>query len=120
MFSGWTQRARRLLAGIDESPEHAMLAVHEAFFAFLLASDPVTARARAVQGAELARRFGLIDLEMQALALEGASLVASSASARACRPCLWFAGGIMRPCSPSKDSGLRPRRSWWAQVSSWR
>jgi LuxR family transcriptional regulator, maltose regulon positive regulatory protein len=76
VFSGWTQRARRLLAGVDECPEHAMLAIHEAFFAFLLASDPVSARARAVQGAELARRFGLIDLEMQALALEGVSLVA--------------------------------------------
>ncbi len=77
VFNGWTGRARRLLAGGEDCPEQAILAVHEAFFAFLLASDPTTARARAVAGGELARKFGLADLEFQALALEGVSLVAA-------------------------------------------
>jgi LuxR family maltose regulon positive regulatory protein len=74
--NGWTQRARRLLADVDDSPEHAILAVHEALVAFLFASDAETARERAVAGAGLARRFGLTDLEILAMALEGVSLVA--------------------------------------------
>jgi LuxR family transcriptional regulator, maltose regulon positive regulatory protein len=74
--SGWTQRARRLLADVDECAEHAMLAVHEAFVAFMFASDAEKARERAVAGVELARRFGLMDVEMLGMALEGVSLVA--------------------------------------------
>ena len=76
VFNGWKERARRLLSGVDECPEHALLAVHEAFFAFLLASDPAAARAHAAAGRGLARQFGLVDLEMLALAVEGASVVA--------------------------------------------
>jgi LuxR family maltose regulon positive regulatory protein len=76
VFNGWSQRARRLLAGAEECPEHAILTVHEAFFAFMLLGDPTTTRRWAVAGAELANRFGLIDQEMLALALEGIALVA--------------------------------------------
>ena len=75
-LNGWTERARRLLSEVDACPEHALLALHEGNAAFLFASDPPAARSKAVDAAELARRFGLIDLEMVALALQGASLVA--------------------------------------------
>jgi LuxR family maltose regulon positive regulatory protein len=76
VFNGWTGRARRMLSDVEECPEHALLAVHDAFFAFMGTGDTETARARAVAGAELARRFGLVDLEMLALAVQGVSLVA--------------------------------------------
>jgi DNA-binding NarL/FixJ family response regulator len=85
VFRGWTERARRLLADVDGCPEHALLAVHEAHFAFLLANDAETAGARAVAGGELARRFGLIDLEMLALAVQGAALVAEGQVSRGMR-----------------------------------
>ncbi len=35
--NGWSERARRLLADLEPSPEHAVLAVRDAFFAFMLA-----------------------------------------------------------------------------------
>lgn len=75
-LNGWTERARTLLSEIEPSPEHALLAMHESNCAFLFTSDPATARAKAVEAAELARRFGLTDVEMLARALQGASLVA--------------------------------------------
>lgn len=75
-LNGWTGRARRLLSEVSPCPEHALLAAHEANCAFLFDSDPRTAQAKAIAAAELARQFGLIDVEMQALAVQGASLVA--------------------------------------------
>ncbi len=77
VYNGWIERMRRLLSDLDECPEHALLAVQEGLFAFLRYNDPAAARAHAASGRELARRFGLVDLEMLALAIEGASLVAS-------------------------------------------
>jgi DNA-binding CsgD family transcriptional regulator/Tfp pilus assembly protein PilF len=77
VFNGWTERARRLLDGVDECPGHAVLAVHEAHFLYLAANDAEAARVRAAVAAELARRFGLVDLEMLALAIEGAALVSA-------------------------------------------
>jgi ATP/maltotriose-dependent transcriptional regulator MalT len=68
---------RRLLSDLEECPEHALLAVQEGLFAFLRHNDPDAAQAHAASGRELARRFGLVDLEMLALAIEGAALVAS-------------------------------------------
>jgi LuxR family maltose regulon positive regulatory protein len=76
VFNGWTQRARRLLDGVEPCPEHGFLAVRDAFFALLLAGDTATARERAADAIELARRFHDVDLEMLALSIEGASLVA--------------------------------------------
>jgi tetratricopeptide (TPR) repeat protein len=73
---GWTQRARRLLSELEPCPEQAMLAVHEAFVAFVFENDPGTARERALFAGQLERRLGLTDLEMVALAPEGVSLVA--------------------------------------------
>ena len=82
VFNGWMERARRLLSDLEECPEHALLAVQEGQFAFLRYNDPAAAIAHAASGRELARRFGLVDLEMLALAIEGASLVASGELAR--------------------------------------
>jgi hypothetical protein len=77
VYSGWIERMRRLLSDLEECPEHALLAVQEGLFAFLRHNDPDAAQAHAASGRELARRFGLVDLEMLALAIEGAALVAS-------------------------------------------
>ena len=82
VYNGWIERMRRLLSDLDECPEHALLAVQEGLVAFLRYNDPAGAFAHAAAGRELARRFGLVDLEMLALAIEGASLVASGELAR--------------------------------------
>lgn len=74
--NGWSQRARRLLAGLEPSPEHATLAMRDAFFAFLLAGDMTEARRSADEAIELAARFGMFDLEMHARAIDGAARVA--------------------------------------------
>lgn len=74
--NGWTERARRLLAEAEPSPEHAILAVHDAFFAFMLAADMEAARRHAGDAVELAKRFGLFDLEMLARAIDGVARVA--------------------------------------------
>lgn len=75
--NGWSERARRLLADIEPAPEHAILAVHDAFFAFMLAGDLDEARRRANDAVALAARFDLLDLEMYARAIDGVALVAA-------------------------------------------
>ena len=74
--NGWTERARRLLADVEPCPEHALLAAGDAYSAFLLSGDTETARRCAADAIAGARRFGVLDVEMLALAIEGASLVA--------------------------------------------
>lgn len=73
--NGWLQRARRLLEPLDPGPDHGWLAFHEGYLA---AGDGDGDRARecAVSAADLGRRFGVVDLEMLGLALEGSVLVA--------------------------------------------
>lgn len=73
--SGWLGRARRLLEPLEEGPEHGWLAFHEGYVARLRA-DNAAAVERAALAARLGRRFGVPDLEMLGLALEGATLVA--------------------------------------------
>jgi ATP/maltotriose-dependent transcriptional regulator MalT len=74
---GWFGRARRLLEPLDAGPEHGWLAFHEGYLAHA-DGDTAGARARAVEAAELGRRFDVVDLEMLGLALEGAALVAAA------------------------------------------
>jgi LuxR family transcriptional regulator, maltose regulon positive regulatory protein len=74
--NGWLQRAHRLLDGHEPVPEHGWLAFHEGYIAHA-GGDAGTAQAQAVATAALGRRFGVADLEMLGLALEGAALVAS-------------------------------------------
>jgi LuxR family transcriptional regulator, maltose regulon positive regulatory protein len=73
--SGWLGRARRLLEPVEEGPEHGWLAFHEGYVA-RLRGDNAAAGERAALAARLGRRFGVSDLEMLGLALEGATLVA--------------------------------------------
>ncbi|MEX2211652.1 MAG: LuxR C-terminal-related transcriptional regulator [Gaiellaceae bacterium] len=83
--NGWTERARRLLDGVEPSPEHGLLAVRDAFFALLLGGDTDAARTRAADAIELARRFHEVDLEMLARSIEGAALVAAGEVAEGMR-----------------------------------
>jgi LuxR family transcriptional regulator, maltose regulon positive regulatory protein len=72
--SGWLQRAHRLLDPLEPGPEHGWLAFHEGYLAHA-DGDTVTATELAAHATELGRRFGIVDLEMLGLALEGATLV---------------------------------------------
>ena len=72
--SGWLQRAHRLLDPIEPSPDHGWLAFHEGYIAGI-AGESAKALELARETAELGRRFGVPDLEMLGLALEGAGMV---------------------------------------------
>ena len=71
---GWIGRARRLLASVDEGPDHGWLAFHEGYLA-RLNGEPGRAAVLAGDAARAGRRFAVADLEMLGLALEGALLV---------------------------------------------
>src|SRR3990170_5635665 len=73
--SGWLRRAHRLLDPLEPGPDHGWLAFHEGYIAHT-GGDTARARELASFAAELGRRFGVADLEMLGLALEGATLVA--------------------------------------------
>jgi DNA-binding NarL/FixJ family response regulator len=73
--NGWRERARRLLAEVPIVPERGWLALWEGHFALLAGNDPVTARAKATEAADVGRELKLVDLEMPARALEGLALV---------------------------------------------
>ena len=75
--SGWFERARRLLDPLAPGAEHGWLAFHEGYLRHR-AGEGEAARALATEAADLGRRFGVPDLEMLGLALEGASLVAAA------------------------------------------
>jgi LuxR family transcriptional regulator, maltose regulon positive regulatory protein len=75
--TGWLRRAARLLEPLEPGPEQGWLAFQEGYLAHL-AGDSTTARALARRAAEAGRRFGVADLEMLGLALEGGALVASA------------------------------------------
>jgi DNA-binding NarL/FixJ family response regulator len=75
--SGWFERARRLLEPLPATPEHGWLAFHDGYVAHR-AGEAERARRQAREAADLGRRFGVPDLEMLGLALEGASLVAAA------------------------------------------
>lgn len=72
--TGWLQRATRLLEPIETGPEHGWLAFQEGYLAHL-GGDAATAASLARRAADIGRRFGIADLEMLGLALEGGALV---------------------------------------------
>jgi len=72
--NGWLQRARRLLEGQPESPEHAFLAERAAVFA-LDEGDPEAAEASAAEAVRVAQAIGAIDHEMVARALHALAQV---------------------------------------------
>ncbi len=81
---GWLRRAERLLEPLEAGPAHGWLAFHAAYHA-RVRGDAETAQRLAVRAGELGRRFGVPDLEMLGLALEGATLVADARVAEGMR-----------------------------------
>jgi ATP/maltotriose-dependent transcriptional regulator MalT len=75
--SGWLGRARRLLDGLDERPEHGWLAFFEGYLASA-SGDSARTLELAASTAGVGRRLGVPDLEMLGLALQGATLVSSA------------------------------------------
>jgi ATP/maltotriose-dependent transcriptional regulator MalT len=75
--SGWLERARRLLAGHEQSAEYGWLLLREGEVALFRGHDPVAARQSAVRAAELGREVGDGALEFTGLALEGLALVSA-------------------------------------------
>ncbi len=73
--SGWLERARRLLEPLEPGPDHGWFAFFEGYIAHG-EGDAAKATELAGQAARLGRRFGVADLEMLGLALEGGALVA--------------------------------------------
>ena len=69
--SGWLQRARRLLEGQPDSPEHAFLAERAAVFALLDDGDPEQAETLAAEAIRVGQAIGAIDHEMVGRALHG-------------------------------------------------
>jgi ATP/maltotriose-dependent transcriptional regulator MalT len=72
---GWLQRARRLLAGQPDSPEHAFLAARDAVFTLLDDGDPDAAEALAREAIRVAQAIGAIDYEMVGRALLGFAMI---------------------------------------------
>jgi len=72
---GWLERARRLLAGVSPSFEHAFLAGVEAHVALFRENDPERAGMLASQAHALGRAIGDVDAEMLSAALEGLAVV---------------------------------------------
>ena len=73
--NGWLQRAHSLLDDLEPGPDHGWLALHEADITLAMSEDVATVRRLAVRGVELGRRFGVPELEMVGLGLEGRALV---------------------------------------------
>jgi ATP/maltotriose-dependent transcriptional regulator MalT len=73
--SGWRQRARRLLDGLELTPEHGWLALHEGTVALEVKDDTVAAKRYAAEVTEVGRCLGVADLEMMGMAVEGLALV---------------------------------------------
>ena len=73
--NGWLQRAHSLLDDLKPGPDHGWLAFHEGHIAVSLEEDTATARRLATRAVKLAREFGVPELEMLGLGLEGRALV---------------------------------------------
>jgi DNA-binding NarL/FixJ family response regulator len=69
---GWKERAASVLVGAEESAAHGWLTLTEAAFS----GDPGEREQLAVSARAIARRFGDLDLEIEALALLGEAHVA--------------------------------------------
>ncbi len=73
--NGWLARASRLLQSVELGPDHGWLAFHQGYVARMHGDDDRALR-QAAEAADAGRRFGVADLEMLGLALEGSALVA--------------------------------------------
>ena len=73
--NGWLQRAHSLIDDLDPGVDHGWLAIHEGHIAVALDEDTAKARRLAARAVELGRAFGVPELEMLGLGLEGRALV---------------------------------------------
>jgi DNA-binding CsgD family transcriptional regulator len=71
---GWLRRAHRQLDPLEPGPDHGWLAFMEGYVAYAR-GEAEMAEELGARAAELGRRFGVADLEMLGLALQGATLV---------------------------------------------
>ncbi len=83
--NGWLERARRLLDGQPDSPEHAFLAARAAVFALLDDGDPVNAEALAAEAIRVGQAIGAIDHEMVGRSLHAFALVTTGRVAEGLR-----------------------------------
>ena len=72
---GWLQRARRLLDGQPDGPEHAVLAARAAVIALVEDGNPEEAEGLAAEAIRIGQALGTIDHEMVGRALRGFALV---------------------------------------------
>jgi len=72
---GWLRRARRLLEPLEAGPDHGWLAFFEGYVAYV-SGDTARTRELGAQAADFGRTYGVPDLEMLGLALQGATHVA--------------------------------------------
>ena len=75
VMSGWLDRARHLLDGVEATSEGALARALEAHLALIVHNDPTRARALCAEAAELARAVHAVDPEMLALGLDGLAQV---------------------------------------------
>lgn len=73
--NGWLQRAHSLLDDLEPGPDHGWLTLYEAYITLALDEDTTTARRLAAHAVGLGRRFGVPELEMVGLGIEGRALV---------------------------------------------
>jgi ATP/maltotriose-dependent transcriptional regulator MalT len=73
--SGWLERARRLLEGLERTPEYGWLLAREGELDLFRRHDPRGAQDLGRRAAELGRAVGDPGVEMNGLALEGLALV---------------------------------------------
>jgi len=73
--NGWLQRAHSMLDDLEPGPDHGWLAFHEGHIVVSLEEDTATAKRLAARAVEVAREFGVPELEMLGLGLEGRALV---------------------------------------------
>ena len=78
---GWKERASSVLEGVDECAAHGWLTLLDAPFS----RDPTEREQLAVSALAIARRFGDVDLESEALALLGEAFVVSGRVAEGMR-----------------------------------
>src|SRR5881394_996558 len=75
--SGWLERARRMLAGHEQTAEYGWLLLRDGEFALFRGHDPAAARELGVRAAALGRATGDRGLEFTGLALEGLARVSA-------------------------------------------
>jgi len=79
--NGWLQRARRLLDGQPDAPEHAWLAARAGIWALLDDGDPHEAERLASEAVRVGQAIGAVDYEMVGRAVHGFARVTAGAVA---------------------------------------